>query len=142
MLAFRVELGHTYEVTSWIKGEDVSDTAESMLRLDFWTYPGSLTYWNKQGLSRQLEPYLAWSREQRAPLFVGEFGSSRPTFDDSRGGLAWTEDALDLLLQGGLHFSYFAYKDRDFGLVPADPNAEPEPENSALAELFARKLGR
>ncbi len=142
MLAFRVELGHTYEVTSWIKGEDVSDSAESMLRLDFWTYPGSLTYWNKQGLSRQLEPYLAWSRERRAPLFVSEFGSSRPTFDDSHGGLAWTEDALDLLLQGGLHFSYFAYKDRDFGLVPAGPNAEPDPENSALAELFARKLRR
>ena len=142
MLAFRLELGHTYEVTSWIKGEDVSDSAESMLRLDFWTGPGTLTYWNRQGLSRQLEPYLAWSQEHRAPLFVSEFGTSRPTFDGDHGGLAWTADALDLMLEGGLHFSYFAYRDGYFGLVPGDPNSTDEPENRALAELFAGKLRR
>ena len=142
MLAFRVELGHTYEVTSWIKGEDVSDGAESMLRLDFWTSPGTLTYWNRQGLSRQLEPYVAYSRENATPLFVSEFGSARPTFDGDHGGLAWVTDALDLLLENGLHFSYFAYKDRHFGVVAADPGTGGEPENRALAELFARKLRR
>jgi len=142
MLAFRVELGHTYEVTSWIKGENVSDGAESMLRLDFWTSSGTLTYWNREGLARQLEPYVAWSRRHGAPLFVSELGTSRKTFDGELGGALWAEDALDLLLRHGLHFSYFAYTDRDFGMVAQDPASAHEPENRALAELFARKLRR
>lgn len=141
-LAFRVTLGHTYEVTSWIKGEDTSDAAESLVRLDFWSSTTPLAFWNREGLARIIESYGAWGREHGQPMLVSEFGTSRQSFDAEHGGLTWVEDTVSVLQEDGLHFSFTGYRDDYFGLYPAAGPTQEDAEIEGLPALLERLLRR
>ena len=50
------------------------------------------------------------------PLFLGEWGTIRYSFDDDRGGLRWIADMLDVMRARGLHATYHSYHEDAFGI--------------------------
>jgi hypothetical protein len=75
------------------------------------------------------------------PLFLGEFGAIRQTFEADRGGLRWANDMLDLINERQLNFTFHDYHEVYMGLFYGDDSL-PDPANSnrALLELFKSKL--
>lgn len=150
---FAVQQGHSYTVAGWMKGEAVSalsrpdprgdweQSTRAIVRLDL--YAGELQRRDKAGLARQLDPLVAWGEAHDVPLFMGEFGAIRYTFEDDRGGLRWVADMLELARERGLHFAYHAYHEDAFGIFRGDPTLRlPDPANAnqPLLELFAAVL--
>jgi endoglucanase len=140
-LAFRPVLGATYRLSGWMKGVQIPKEANCQLRLDFSSASVPVQGRDRAFLEQELNAYLAWGRREHVPLYLGEFGAIRATFDDDRGGARWTEDMLDLAAQNRLSFTYHDYHEQSFGLFFGDDTL-PDPKNSnqALLDLFKRKL--
>jgi len=75
------------------------------------------------------------------PLFLGEWGAHRNSFEDDRGGLRWVADMLDVMRARRLSFTYHAYHENDFGIYRG-VGARPDPAhaNAALIDLFTKTL--
>jgi endoglucanase len=136
---FPVTLGHTYEVSGWIKGDDSAPLGASMIRLDFWGAGTSEEGFTKSTLEGYLTDYVAWGNSRGVPLAVSEFGTGRPTF--SRGGLQWVHDMIDIMIENDLHFSYHSYHDDEWGIY-ANTDGLPDDDtlNRPLVDLFTEKL--
>jgi len=95
----------------------------------------------KASLERDMKTIVDWGRHNSVPLYIGEFGSSRPSFKDKQDGLRWVEDMLDIMKANGLHFTYHSYSGESFGIYPED-GVLPDPShaNKPLVELFTAKL--
>ncbi|HEY3498660.1 MAG TPA: hypothetical protein VGK73_28410, partial [Polyangiaceae bacterium] len=139
--AFLVTLGSTYEVTSWIKGENSAPDAMSLVRIDFYGYDGKLFGFDREMLDSLFDDFGAWGVAQGVPLNVNSFGTNRATFDRGLGGLAWVNDMIDVMRERGLHFTYYSYHQPDFGLYTNRPGLpDPETYNQALADRLYAKL--
>lgn len=143
-LAFPVNLNYSYEMTGWLKGEHSAATAVSEFRLAFWKYDangGVVPLRNKAGLTSYLEPFVAWGKAERVPLYVADFRAGRPTFNDDKGGLHWAEDMLDLLEANQLHFAYDEYHGDDFGVFSGNQHLpDSAAVNQPLVDLLTREL--
>jgi hypothetical protein len=140
--AFLVRLGHTYELTGWMKGEDVSAQGSAMIRLDFFKYDGSLTGGDDRGaLAATLDDFATWGNGRKVPLGISGFGTDRTTFDHDLGGLDWVSDNLDLMLERKFSFSYYAYHEPTFGIYDnTDGLPDPSRVNQPLLDLLTAKL--
>ncbi|MDD5584254.1 MAG: cellulase family glycosylhydrolase [Candidatus Omnitrophica bacterium] len=73
-------------------------------------FPGSIdgAIWDKDTLSRYLEPYCNFSRDNKVGIFVGEFGINW------RGGffgeIEWLDGILDVFDKFGFGYTYWTYK--------------------------------
>jgi endoglucanase len=138
---FPVVLGHTYEVTSYIKGENSSPSGVSLVRLDFFGVGSGDGVFDKTGLDGLFDDFVSWGEERRLPLNVNTFGTGRPTFEQHRGGLTWASDIIDVMIDRKLHFTYYAYHDEEWGIYG---NATGLPDeatvNQPLVDLFTEKL--
>lgn len=76
----------------------------------FYRFPGRISneHWDKEKLRKYLEPYFLFSKNNRVPIFVGEFGINW------RGGfwgeLNWLEDTLKVFDEFGFSYTYWTYK--------------------------------
>jgi endoglucanase len=96
---------------------------------------------NKAALLKELKPYINWGKRNQVPLYLGEFGTGRPTFENNRGGLTWVNDVMDIALANRLSFNYHAYHEDAFGLYPGFGNVvDPAQVNRPLQQLFISKL--
>jgi endoglucanase len=140
---FRTEPGATYRLSGWMRGEQIPDGSTCQIRLDFFSSKVPVHARNRAFLAQELDAYAAWGEREHVPLFLGEFGVIRAGFEQDRGGIRWVQDMLDLLLERDLHFTYHAYHEEHFALYYGD-GALPTPAdaNTALIELFRRKLGQ
>ena len=138
---FRTEPGATYRLSGWMKGEKIPADAVCQIRLDFWSARVPLHGWDKAFLAQELEAYFDWGRRHGVPMYLGEFGAIRATFDDDRGGLRWVGDMLDLLLENKVSFAYHDYHESNFGLYFGDDTLpDPNNANTALIDLLKQKL--
>jgi endoglucanase len=139
--AFLVTLGSTYEVTSWIKGENSDPEAMSLVRLDFYGYEGTLFGFDRELLGALFDDFGAWGLAQGVPLNVTSFGTNRATFERGLGGLDWVNDMIDVMRERGLHFAYYSYHQPDFGLHSNRPGLpDAATYNLELANLLYAKL--
>jgi len=139
-LAFLVQLGHTYEVTAWMKGENSSADGLSMVRLDFWDYEGDIGAFDKASLETLFDDFSAWGRSKGVPLNVSTYGTGRPTFDQDLGGLEYVNDFIDIMLERELHFTYYMYHSPDFGIYGNDSGLPDEDfVNQPLVDLLTAK---
>ena len=143
-LAFPTRLNYLYDMRGWIKGENITPKSESAFRLDFWKAAqndGVLTLRNRDGLARHLQGFIDWGKQQRVPMYVGEFFAGRPTFDNDKGGLRWVEDMIDLFKANNCHFAYKEYRGDDSGLYAAHGGpSDPDTVNQPLIDLLTREL--
>ncbi len=138
---FELKPGATYRISGWMKGERIPEEADCRIRLDLLSAQAPIGRWDKKFLAQELDAYLAWGKRYGVPMFLGEFGTTKESFQRNRGGLRWVSDMLDLLEKRKLHFAYRAYHDNAFGIYYGD-NELPNPEqcNKPLIELFKRNL--
>jgi endoglucanase len=138
---FLVNVGRTYRVTSWVKGENIAAGDLARVRLDFWGYSEPLHGFDRRTLEGLFTDFRAWGRAQGVPMAVNLFGTSRPTFEDGRGGAAWVSDMIDIMREQQLGWSYLAFRDENFGIY-TNLSGEPDPEtvNQPLVDLLTEKL--
>lgn len=138
---FPVTLGHTYELTGWIKGRDIEPTARAGLRMDFWGYRNGSAGFDRSTLEALFTDFVAWGRAHDVPLIAGPFGTGHPTFENERGGITWARDMLDIMIENELHFLYHSYNDADYGIYgTVGGYTDPSVVNQPLAELLNQKL--
>jgi endoglucanase len=138
---FLVNLGSTYRVTSWVKGENIAQGDSARVRLDFWGYSEPLHGFDRRALEELFTDFRAWGRSQGVPMAVSVFGTARPSFENGRGGVAWVSDMIDIMREQQLGWNYWGYRDQDFGIY-TNPTGVPDPEtmNQPLVDLFTEKL--
>jgi endoglucanase len=143
VLRFRAEKGATYRLSGWMSGEKVPPEATCQIRLDFFSSPVPVHTSGRAFIEQEIDAYVAWGKREKVPLFLGEWGTIRFSFDEDRGGLRWVADMLDVLRARGLHSAYHAYHEDAFGIYRGS-GALPDPTraNTPLIELFTNKLAR
>lgn len=133
--------GFSYQISGYMKGNNIATNAACKLRLDFYTTEGSVLTRNKEYLEYTLNNYIEWAKTKNVPLFLGEFGLGKHCFENNKGGLLFVNDMLDIILENNLHFTYHAYHEDAFGIyyghnaLPSISNA-----NNDLINLLSNKL--
>ena len=141
ILMIRTEQGANYRLSGWMKGENIPGAATCQIRLDFYSAEVPIQSWDKAFLAQELDAYIAWGKKQGVPLYVGEVGTIKASFEQDRGGLRWVADILDLLLDRNLHFAYHDYHENAFGLYFGDDTLpDPNNANTPLINLLTEKL--
>jgi endoglucanase len=79
--------GNSWTVSGWMKGDSVPAGAQVRLRLDLCTVAGDIYVWDKSVLETELGKYVSFGERHGVPLYLGEFGCIRQTFEGGRGGL-------------------------------------------------------
>jgi endoglucanase len=140
-LRFRTEPGASYRLSGWMRGEHVPAEATARIELEFSSSRVPVQARDKAFVAQELNAYLAWGKKQQVPLFLGEWGAIRQSFEGDHGGIRWVSDMLDLLLERGVSFTYHAYHESSFGMFSGD-GALPDPGNAngALLDLFKARL--
>lgn len=138
---FAVRPGAAYRASGWMKGEGIPDGATCQIRLELFRSKVPVLPRDRAFLTRELDAQVAFGREHGVPLYLGEFGAIRGSFDHDRGGERWVADLLDLAAERELHFAYHEYHEDSFGLY-AGEELLPSPfaVNAALQGLFEERF--
>ena len=140
----------THQLAPWVDGEAIRVRRR---------YPGEYTLppdaesrqpldagrWDRARLAEHLEPVFRFRDRHGARVACTEFGVyvGGP---DRESQLAWTADILGLFREHGIGWSYWTYKNLDFGLVSRGEGrhahlpqyAEPDRIDRALVALLQR----
>jgi len=140
---FEITQGHSYQVSGWMKGDNVSNTANGKIRLEFYKTEGPIFKRNKAYLENFLTNVSDWAKAKNAALFMGEFGVGTPCFQNGKGGLVWVSDMVSLLKEKNIHFTYHTYhatKDASFGLYLGNGLPNTNNVNQLLIDWFTANL--
>lgn len=138
---FLVKQGYSYQISGWMKGQNVSNNAACRLRIDFLTTDNPVFTRNKTYLEHEIKKYADWGQKNNVPIYMGEFGVGCHCFENNKGGPQWVSDMIDIAKVNGLHFSYHTYHEDNFGVyygygtLPDTASA-----NKELINLFKEKL--
>ncbi len=132
---------YSYQISGWMKGENVAATAGCNIRIDFITTNGPVLTRNKRLLEASLQRYFDWADKKNVPLYMGEFGVGIECFKNNKGGLQWVTDMLDISKANNLNYTYHAYHEDSFGLYFGYGTLpDPTKANQPLIDLFKQKL--
>ena len=81
VLRFRAEKGATYRLSGWMRGKEIPPTATCQIRLDFFSARAPVQESDKKFLAQELDAYVAWGKRHNVPLFLGEWGAIKFSFD-------------------------------------------------------------
>jgi endoglucanase len=138
---FVIKQGYSYQISGWMQGQNLGANATAQIRLDFQSSNDPIYVRDKKFLLSELQPYINWGKRNNVPLYLGEFGAGRPTFENNKGGLAWVNDVLDFALRNKLSLNYHSYHEDAFGLYPGfGTTVDPGSVNQPLKDLFISKL--
>jgi len=139
-LRFIPTLNHQYQISGWMQGENVAANANCHFRLDMYSAEGEVRQRNKDYLRYEIEKFTTWAQQKNAALYMGEFGTGYPSFQNNKGGATYVEDLLDLAIEYNIHFTYHTYHEDNFGIYRGHQRPDPSNVNQALIDLFTRKL--
>ncbi|TMM58998.1 retaining beta-glycosidase [Maribacter algarum] len=137
---FEVKKGYSYQISGWMKGENIMGADGGKIRLDFYKVDGPLLKRNKAFLENFLGNIAEWAAARNAVLYMGEFGAGTPCFENNKGGLVWVADMVDILKQNNIHFTYHAYHEDAFGLYLGGGLPDPSNVNQPLIDWFKANL--
>lgn len=137
---FEPQQGYSYQINGWMKGENLANNANCMLRIDFYTSNEPLKRRNKDFLESTLLPVVNWSKDKNVPIYMGEFGVGTPCFSDNKGGLLWVEDMVTILNKHNIPFTYHSYHEDSFGLYLGFGLPDPLNVNQPLIDWFTNNL--
>lgn len=139
-LLFAVKQGYSYQVSGWLKGDNLSG-ASAKLGLQLQTTNESLVSFDKSFLEQNLlDLGLAYYNNANKPVNIGEFGQAIANFSNGRGGLAWHNDLLDLMAAYGVSGQVFNWHSTNWGIY-GNLYGYPDPTavNQALVNLLQSK---
>jgi len=136
---FEVQPDTQYQIKGWMKGEDISSSADCYYLIEFFQLDprDRLIRHDRDFLMERLAVGIQFREDNNVPLNVGEFGVFQTTFlSEEAGGARWTGDMLDLLIQNNINFAYWDYHG-SWGLYP-DTWHYPDPAdiNIPLLDVF------
>lgn len=132
---------YSYQINGWMKGDNIANTANCLLRIDFLKTNSPIQSRNKAYLSTVVTKYTNWGKSKKRPVYMGEFGAGFYCFQNDKGGLQWVEDMLDISKDLYLPFTYHAYHEDSFGLYYGYGTLpDPANANQPLIDLFTEKL--
>ena len=141
----------THQKAPWIQGDAFRQTlvypgtyelpAELHKRL-----PTDSGRWDKARMERELDAVLQFRAKYKVPVACGEFGvyAGGP---DRASQLNWMRDFLEILAGAGIGYSYWNYKNLDFGVLSIGEtlhqglpqyNQNPERLDAELLDLLAK----
>jgi len=89
------------------------DYAEGFIRkYGFIQSPGK---WDRERIAKEFEPVNAFSSKYNAAVICNEFGVYTPV--ELNAQLRWYDDLLSVLKEMNIGFSYWNYKNLDFGII-------------------------
>ncbi|MEX0275749.1 MAG: glycoside hydrolase family 5 protein [Flavobacteriaceae bacterium] len=141
LLRFEPVQGNSYEISGWMRAENLPANAEALFRIDFYNSDEPVYRRNKAYLEANINRVINWANQNGAILYVGEVGAGAPCFENGKGGLEFVRDITDIMGKNNLHFTYFDYHSDTFGLYRGFgslPN--PSNVNQSLIDLFADLL--
>jgi len=133
---FLVKPNYSYEISGWMKGENVASNASCNIRLDFYTATSPVLKRNKAYLEAKIGEIVAWAKTNNAALYMGEFGAGYPCFQNDKGGLQFVRDMVDINKKNNIHFTYHVYHEDSFGLYLGGALPNPTNVNQPLIDLF------
>jgi len=71
--------------------------------------------WDRSRFAEEFEPVSEFSKKYNAPVICNEFGVYTPV--ELKAQLRWYEDLLSVLREMNIGFSYWNYKNLDFGII-------------------------
>lgn len=142
VLRFVPQTGKTYRLRGFLKGKNITPASRCGLRLEFSSSQVPVRVRDKSYLEAELDSYLEWGRREQVPLYLGEFGTIRKSFEAERGGAAWVSDMLDLLQERNLSFAYHAYHEEFFALYYGAGLPRADQANLPLIDLLREKLNK
>ncbi len=137
---FEVKLNYSYEISGWMKGENLVSSSSGKLLLDFFATTEPVFNRNKAYLEAKLEEIADWAKTNNAVLYMGEFGAGYPCFQNDKGGLQFVEDMVDIAKKNNIHFTYHVYHEDNFGLYLGGALPDPSNVNQPLIDLFSNIL--
>lgn len=137
---FEIKQGYSYQISGWMKGNNISSANGGKIRLDFYKVDGPLLKRNKAFLEAFLTKIADWAKAKNAALYMGEFGAGIPCFENDKGGLLWVADMYDILKAKNIHFTYHAYHEDAFGLYLGGGLPDPGNVNQPLIDWFTINL--
>jgi len=141
VLRFRTRKGASYRLSGWMRGDKIPPEATCQIRLDFFSARAPVQNSDRAFLEQEIDAYVAWGKREKVPLYLGEWGTIRFSFDDDRGGLRWVSDMLDIIRARGLSWSYHAYHEDSFGVYRGTGALPDETRaNAPLIQMFTKKL--
>jgi endoglucanase len=133
--------GYSYQISGWMKGENVAAVAACKLRIDFTTTTDPVLTRGKQLLESRVKRFIDWAEAKNVPLYMGEFGAGIHCFENNKGGLQWVTDMVDIAKANTIHFSYHSYHEDSFGLYFGYGTLpDPSKVNQPLIDLLKAKL--
>jgi len=70
--------------------------------------------WNKEALERTIAPVLAFKEKYNVPILCGEFGCIAKADPETR--INWINDLISLFKKHRISYTYWTYKNMDFGI--------------------------
>jgi len=71
--------------------------------------------WDRERFAKEFEPVSEFSKKYNAPVICNEFGVYTPV--ELQAQLRWYDDLLFVLKEMNIGFSYWNYKNLDFGII-------------------------
>ena len=133
---FVVRPNYSYEISGWMRGENLTGSASGKLRLDFHTAIGPVFIRNKAYLEAKVGEIVDWAKTNNAALYMGEFGVGYPCFQNDKGGLQFVNDMVDINKANNIHFTYHVYHEDNFGIYLGGALPDPGNTNQPLIDLF------
>ena len=131
---------YSYQISGYMKGENIAENANCKIRLDAYNAPDGIFVRNKEYLRYEIKKFVDWASKRNVPLYMGEFGTGYPSFQNGKGGINYVKDMLDLTREYGIHFTYHTYHEDNFGLYRGSQKPDPSNVNQELIDLFAKEL--
>ncbi|HEX9059554.1 MAG TPA: cellulase family glycosylhydrolase, partial [Clostridia bacterium] len=142
-LRFKVEQGHCYSISGWMKGKGVTSNS-CRFRLDFEKSPSGSPAMarDRNYLENELKKMFSWGETNNVPLYVGEFGVYKSCFQNDKGGIQWVSDMLDIMNKYNVNYTYHDYHEDGFGIYKNSSGLPDEASaNTDLISLFKLYLG-
>ncbi len=137
---FETTQNHSYQISGWMKGNNVAVSAECKIRLDYYTTDGPVYKRNKAYLESVINELDAWAKAKNVPLYMGEFGAGYPCFENNKGGLNYVKDMVSIAKAKNIHFTYHTYHEDNFGLYRGYGIPDATNVNQPLIDLFTEIL--
>ncbi len=129
-----IESGHYYQISGYAKG-----SGSVKLEIAFQTVSSTAPR-TKQTLADYMAAELAFGTDNNVPMYVGEFGTGVPSFENGLGGEQWVADMIDILTEYNVSFSYHTYHEENFGLWQNNVTQKRANCNEVLANMFRSTL--
>lgn len=132
---FAVEKGNYYQVCAKILFKNSQDTG--MVRPSIRFNKAETVYkMNSEFLEYQINKFITFSNNNNVPIYMGEFGTSIPTFSNNLGGEQWVNDMLTIIAKYNLNFGYHDFHEESFGYYMDKGTQKCKKKNKVLESLF------